>query len=984
MAGTVMALAAPLLVLIVTLFLTVRLRLFSSVEIGGRQAFVWGGILLFIAALWQTARLSASYQDWFVASAYPTIDLAQLLVAGAGGLLMVIGIALYADYWQTRREDMDERLARLSILEHIQQDARQPYHLLDLLNLALHETLAHWPDASGALFLVNRSQRRFVLSSSVALTREENALLEYYPLGRNVVSQALDLGDPMLVTRFEMFDRSGNPTVSRFNSCLILPLVSGVEKIGVLLLLAEDKQFFGRPDIRYLAPVAQWLAEKIRSARLARDLAQTESRAGSSAETLNRMLARVSSCCAAMTSGDPIAAYCRSLVGVAGCESVHLCGLRRGELVFHGSSEPITDLSENYRTALVDALDRSRPLIINQESADEGAAHTIARSSLVQPLGTSDGHEALLMIRTDRAFAAQDQDLREIESLANLARVVLKYDHQRRLSLARRKGFDAVLDLLKADTRPGGLANDPGLCIRHLMPILPPQSVMLVFAADEKEALILREIAGAKTGEAGGQIRILPGEGGPGQAARTQESVFLYGRSNVSRQMETYHQQNRELLNALFGERGLPLFTASLPVIAGHQVAGVVMICAYDVDEKETGEWERLLKLAAGLYSLRLTIDQVTVQEPVPSADAGVQYRDFARIANQLNNCFSATIGIAELAARQENVPGDLRARLEQIVEETEAAALLVKTSMTSEGAAVPADASGGSSADDVNTAVADVLARTRVSGDLYMAGQRPREIRAHLSAIGAITFAGDKVRKLFESVLNRFSSMADEDDVITVTTYVRDKYAYLDVSRHRRNFPPVEPVVDFGQYQHSQQAFGARPGDVFLRHLDETDSFYAFDRTSAVPAYLSFRFPVRPRKAAPSDTRPAGGADVKILAIDDQAVILDLISAMGQSLGYSVSTASTAAEGLRLARGQKYDIILTDLAMPGMSGLELSRQVHNQQPDTPVILVTGWETHLEQRELASLGIIEVLYKPFRIEQLMDIVQAAVRSSARF
>jgi CheY-like chemotaxis protein len=232
--------------------------------------------------------------------------------------------------------------------------------------------------------------------------------------------------------------------------------------------------------------------------------------------------------------------------------------------------------------------------------------------------------------------------------------------------------------------------------------------------------------------------------------------------------------------------------------------------------------------------------------------------------------------------------------------------------------------------------------------------------------------------------VLNRFSSMADEDDVISVATYVKDKFVYLDVSRHRRNFPPVEPVAGFGQYQQSQQVFGMRPGDVFLRHLSETDSSYAFDRTSTVPAYLSFRFPMRLLPAAALAANASSRTEVKILAIDDQAVILDLISAMGQSLGYAVSTATSAAEGLRLARNQKYDIILTDLAMPGMSGLELSRKLHHQQPETPVILVTGWDANLDQRELESIGIIGVLYKPFRIEQLMDVVQSAVRSSARF
>ena len=122
----------------------------------------------------------------------------------------------------------------------------------------------------------------------------------------------------------------------------------------------------------------------------------------------------------------------------------------------------------------------------------------------------------------------------------------------------------------------------------------------------------------------------------------------------------------------------------------------------------------------------------------------------------------------------------------------------------------------------------------------------------------------------------------------------------------------------------------------------------------------------------------------MRILAIDDQLIILDLITAMCQSLGYEVRTATSGREGLQLARAERFDLVLTDLAMPDISGLETAKQIRALHPEVPIILVTGWEASIDRRQLTQAGISDVLYKPFRIEQLTDIIRTAAtpRSTA--
>ena len=77
-------------------------------------------------------------------------------------------------------------------------------------------------------------------------------------------------------------------------------------------------------------------------------------------------------------------------------------------------------------------------------------------------------------------------------------------------------------------------------------------------------------------------------------------------------------------------------------------------------------------------------------------------------------------------------------------------------------------------------------------------------------------------------------------------------------------------------------------------------------------------------------------------------------------------------------ADSTKFELILTDLSMPSMSGLELARRLRKTHPNAPIILVTGWEAGIPESELRQAGISEVLYKPFRIEQLTNLVKASM------
>ena len=79
------------------------------------------------------------------------------------------------------------------------------------------------------------------------------------------------------------------------------------------------------------------------------------------------------------------------------------------------------------------------------------------------------------------------------------------------------------------------------------------------------------------------------------------------------------------------------------------------------------------------------------------------------------------------------------------------------------------------------------------ISDGLYMIGGSPREIVFKSTASGEALLGDSDVRKLFEDSLESFAALAETDDVITVSVYDSGDYVYLDISRHKKNFPPVE-----------------------------------------------------------------------------------------------------------------------------------------------------------------------------------------------
>jgi nitrogen regulation protein NR(I) len=118
-----------------------------------------------------------------------------------------------------------------------------------------------------------------------------------------------------------------------------------------------------------------------------------------------------------------------------------------------------------------------------------------------------------------------------------------------------------------------------------------------------------------------------------------------------------------------------------------------------------------------------------------------------------------------------------------------------------------------------------------------------------------------------------------------------------------------------------------------------------------------------------------------KILLIDDDPGIVDTLSRLMADEGYEVTVETRGDIGLERAVGGGFNAVVTDLRMPGLSGLELVRHLHAAQPRLPIILITAFGTTQTAIEATKFGAYDYLLKPFEIPQLLDLISRAVKSN---
>jgi DNA-binding NtrC family response regulator len=118
------------------------------------------------------------------------------------------------------------------------------------------------------------------------------------------------------------------------------------------------------------------------------------------------------------------------------------------------------------------------------------------------------------------------------------------------------------------------------------------------------------------------------------------------------------------------------------------------------------------------------------------------------------------------------------------------------------------------------------------------------------------------------------------------------------------------------------------------------------------------------------------------VLVIDDDAVVGRSFDRVLSGKGYEVDTARDGEEGLRDIDAREYDVVFTDIKMPGMDGLEVAERIRAKCPWTPVVVITGYGTEENEARASVLGVSGFVRKPLTPEMIESVTLKALEKPA--
>ncbi len=284
----------------------------------------------------------------------------------------------------------------------------------------------------------------------------------------------------------------------------------------------------------------------------------------------------------------------------------------------------------------------------------------------------------------------------------------------------------------------------------------------------------------------------------------------------------------------------------------------------------------------------------------------------------------------------------------------------------------------------DVNDLVRQVVELTRPKWESQArAREMPITVELHTEATGTILGNSAELREALTNLVFNAIDAMPKGGTLGVRTWCTQAGVFLEV---RDTGVGMSPAVRQRLFEPFFTTKGDRGNGLGLsvvcgiveRHGGEITASSEVGQGSAFTVRLPVSLAGAVRSAgtgsAPQATAPA--ISLRILVVEDEQPIRSFLARTLTKFGHRPRLTANGAEALEAFAAEPFDVVLTDLGMPGISGIELARTVAQRSPKTPVILLTGWGDQLKGEGKSLEGITQILGKPVTIDHLITALKA--------
>jgi PAS domain S-box-containing protein len=871
--------------------------------------------------------------------------------------------------------------------------------LEDILQVIVREAAKLSANTSVHLFLLAEGPQVLLCRAGIGLPPELYQDL-VVPLGESFSGQVAATGQPVAVA-----DVRGDPRV-RFPkfvtehgliSYLGLPVKVGERVIGVLVFNTNAPRTYSEAEIAYLSAFATQAAVAIENARL---FAATE-RAAREARSLYEVAHSLTTSLDLSEVLRLIALKMRELLGTSHAQVVlydeATQQLRLGA-AFGAQAQKVRAQQFRLGHGVNGIVAQTRaPLIVNDYQA---FPHRVPElPELVAVIGVPLLYrDRLLGVLTSHStqpgFAFTPDHLALLTSFANQAAIAIETANLHRAAVRRGEEMEA---LLRATRSVMGELN-----LQKILEQIVAEATQISACSHVKVLVLDKNTGVLRLGAIQGG-RVLPdfqlplGVGLSGIVAQTGEPLFVGDAGN----------DPRNVLQAEDRELGVATYLG-LPIKIRDEVLGVLTFNTSEPRRYNTEELAYLTSFA----------DQaaIAIQNAHLFAELNQSYRDLqaaqgelvraeklralgqmaAGIAHDLNNMLAAILGQAELLTLQVADPG-ARERLRLLETAARDGAHLVRrlqdfSRQRPSGVLLPCQ---------IAPLVHEALEITRPRWK-DEPQRRGRVIEVYTAVEGAPPILGhpaDVREALVNLILNAADAMPD-GGTLTLRVWAEEQRSGGAEERGGELIASLRPCVPapphvvlevsdtgvgmseevkariFEPFFTTKGVQGTGLGLSMVYGIMERHGGHI--SVASAPGQgttVTCRFRVAPATVA--EERPAAPAPLpprRILLIDDDPMVRQTITSLLRAAGHTVEEADGGAAGITRLIQAEFDVVITDLGMPGVTGWDVSRAVKSLKTPVPVILLTGWGEHSAAEEPDRGLVNRVLGKPFRMEDILEAI----------
>lgn len=349
-------------------------------------------------------------------------------------------------------------------------------------------------------------------------------------------------------------------------------------------------------------------------------------------------------------------------------------------------------------------------------------------------------------------------------------------------------------------------------------------------------------------------------------------------------------------------------------------------------------------------------------------------------VAHDFNNVLGAILGRAQLLRRQAEagtLPGPALARALEVIER---AAMDGGDTVRRLRQFGPGGRAPDAEIVDLGEALrgAAEFTRTRWENDALADGRRIT-VKIHSEPGATVEGRGSEMREIFTNLILNSVDACPEGGTLRLSTRIVGDRVVAEVEDDGVGMSPTVRKRIFDPFFTTKGARGTglglsvvygivqgAGGDI---HVDS-----AAGRGTRVTIELPLALPREPVCLA-APPAPAEEQALRIMVVDDEPAVRELLHDILVSLGHRPEIFPSGGEALERYQPGCWDLVFTDLGMPGMTGWELSRAIRDRDPEVAIAMITGWGAEVSTDALASAGGDAVVGKPFTIEDVEGLTR---------